>query len=666
MKTYLYSSCAALAVLCAHPAHAEVPASVTRAPVAPASATPPAPDAGGAEAANPVSELMVTAARGPQDPGKVGASVTVLNQAAIEARQQVLVSDLISRAPGVAYSRNGGPGGITTIRIRGAEGDQTVAVVDGVKINDPSAPGGGYNFANLLTGDVARIEVLRGAQSTLWGSQAIGGVVNIVTAEPTQALEASLQVEAGTLASSYLRGAAGGRGEHLVWRLAASRHETDGASAYRLGTERDGYRQEALSGRARVIVSEALSLDLRGVWSRNRNDFDGFPAPAYAFADTAQYAEIEETVGYGGLNLDFGRLKNRLAVGYTRSASQNFDPAQAVTPLTFDSTGTNRRYEYQGALALSRAWTATFGAEAERASMRTRSPSAFSPNPAAARAKAGIDSLYGQVQGDLDGHLSVTVGLRRDRHDTFGDHTTGQVAAAWSLNDGATLVRASFGQGFKAPTLYQLYSTYGNLGLQAESADSYDFGVEQRVGGATVSVTGFARRTENQIDFVSCAFGSGAAACNPGGVFRFGYYDNIARTQAHGVELAAAATLGPLTVDANYTWTHTQNDAAGNPNRGKALARRPEHQANLAATYRWGSGLSTSADIRHVGSSFDNAANTYTLRSYTLLDLRASYPVSKAVEVYGRVENVFDDDYETTRNYGSLGRTATLGVRAKF
>ncbi|MBP7817935.1 MAG: TonB-dependent receptor [Phenylobacterium sp.] len=659
MKTYLHAT-AALAVFCASPALADDDRAL--APVA------PTPDAAGAEAANPVSELIVTAARGPQERAKVGQSVTVLTAADIEASQQLLVSDLVSRTVGVAYSRNGGPGGVTTLRIRGAEGDQTVAVVDGVKINDPSAPGGGYNFANLLTGDVARIEILRGAQSTLWGSQAIGGVINIVTAEPTSALEGGLQAEVGTQNSAYVRGAAGGISDHLVWRLSASHDQTDGVSAVAGGAEDDGYRSTAVSGRARVIASGALSLDLRAVYTDSRNDFDGFPAPAYLFADTGQYAEIEELVAYAGLNVALleGRFRNRLAFGYTNSDSLNYDPAQAVTPVTFDSTGRNRRWEYQGSLEIAPAWTATFGAEREQASFRTRSPSAFAPNPPTATAKAGIDSLYAQVRGDLGDHLSVTVGLRRDRHDTFGDHTLGQVSAAWSVGD-ATVLRASFGQGFKAPTLYQLYSSYGNLGLKPEQADAWDAGVEHTVGDGwlVVAATAFGRETQNQIDFVSCAFGSLTPLCNPGGVARFGYYDNTAKTAAHGVELVAAVERGPFSLDANYTWTHTENRSAG-ANLGKQLARRPEHQANLAATYQWGFGLSTTADIRHVGASSDNAAGSYTLQSHTLLDLRAAYPVNDTLEVYGRVENVFDDRYETVRNYGTPGRAATLGVRARF
>uniref|UniRef100_UPI00286E0DF5 TonB-dependent receptor n=1 Tax=Phenylobacterium sp. TaxID=1871053 RepID=UPI00286E0DF5 len=508
----------------------------------------------------------------------------------------------------------------------------------------------------------------RGAQSTLWGGQAIGGVINIVTAEPAQAFEGGLQAEAGTQDTTYLRGAVAGRSDHLVWRLSAGHYETGGVSAFARGAEDDGYRQASVSGRARVIVSDDLSLDLRAVYTKNRNEFDGFPAPAFSFADTGQYAEIEELVGYAGLNIALldGRLKNRLAFGYTNSDSLNFNPAQAVTPLTFDSTGRNRRWEYQGSLEITRAWTATFGAEREEASFRSRAPSAFAPSPVAATAEVAIDSLYAQVRGDLSGHLSVSVGLRRDSHDTFGDHSLGQVSAAWSIGE-ETLLRASFGQGFKAPTLYQLYSEYGNLGLKAEQADGWDLGVEHSVGDGwlVVTATGFGRETENQIDFVSCAFGSLAPICNPGGVARFGYYDNTAKTTAHGVELVGAVTAGPFSLDANYSWTHTENRSAG-ANRGKELARRPEHQANLAATYRWPSGLSTTADIRHVGASFDNAANSYVLQSHTLLDLRASYPVSETFEVYGRVDNVLDDSYETVRNYGTLGRAATLGVRAKF
>lgn len=622
------------------------------------------------DAPTDLGELVVTATRSPQPIERVGQSITVVTPAEIKSTQVTVVSDLLSTTPGVSFSRNGGVGGSTALRIRGAESDHTVVVIDGVKLNDPSSTGGGYNFSNLLAGDIDRIEVLRGAQSTLWGSQAIGGVVNIATRQPVEPFEGDLAAEIGSRDTLYVRGGVGGKTDRVAWRLAASRYETDGVSTYAPGLEKDGYTNTGLSGRALVTLTEAVSIDLRGVWSKGRNDFDGFPPPAFSFNDSRDYGRNEELVAYAGLNFDLldGALKNRIAYGYTRTDRDNFNPDQPVTPVTFDAAGENRRFEYQGVWTLSEAWTATFGAETEDAEMRTASPSEFTPNPVPGGGKAGIDAAYAQVQGEVVKGLTLTAGIRRDEHDTFGGKTLGQVAAAWSLNDGATVLRASFGQGFKAPTLYQLYSEYGNLGLQPEQAESWDASITQRFfdNRLVVAATWFDRETESQIDFFSCTSTTTNPLCFRSGVRRSGVYNNTAQTKAHGVELEGKALLGPLTVEANYTWTDAENDSPGSANRGKKLTRRPERQANIKATYGWENGGSLSGAIRYVGDAFDNAANTYVLRSYTLLDLRASWPVTDQVDVYGRIENALDEEYETTRNYGVVGRGAYVGVRARF
>ncbi|KRB41972.1 TonB-dependent siderophore receptor [Phenylobacterium sp. Root700] len=647
MKTVLYAT---TAVLCGLSTHALAQGA---SPVAVAS----------------VSELVVTANRSPQEADRVGQSITVVSGEAIKAAQSVDVSTLLAQTPGVSFSRNGGVGGSTSLRIRGAESDQTVVVIDGVKLNDPSTSGGGYNFSNLLSGDIGRIEILRGAQSTLWGSQAIGGVVNIITQEAETPFEANLTAEGGSMGTGYLRAAAGGKTDRVTWRLAGGRYETDGVSSYRLGKEKDGYENTGFSGRAVVRATDAISLDLRGVYSKGKNNFDGFPPPNFSFGDTPEYGETEEFVGYAAVNFDLfdGTLQNRVAYGYTRTNRQNFNPNQAMTDVTFDARGENKRWEYQGVWTISDAWTATFGGESENSDMRTASPNSLTPNPKPTTAKTGIDGLYAQVQGEVLTGLTLTAGLRRDSHDTFGDKTLGQLAAAWSLNDGNTVLRASFGQGFKAPTLYQLYSEYGNAALAPEEADGWDAGIEQHVlDRFMVRATYFDRDTTNQIDFVSCTSTTTNPLCFVRGVRRSGAYANTASTKAHGLELEGSADLGPLRVLANYTWTDTTNDSVGNANRGKHLTRRPEHQANIQATYTWTNDASLGAAIRYVGASFDNAANSYVLQSYTLVDLRASYPVNETFEVYGRVENAFDDSYETTRNYGSPGRGAHVGVRAKF
>ena len=648
MKRLLISTTSLFAILCSPNAFAD------DAPAA-------SPDVAGPS----VDEIVVTATRTPQPLYKVGSSITVLNQAAIESSQAVVVTDLLSQTPGVSYSRNGGVGGTTALRIRGAETDQTVVVIDGVKVNDPSSPGGGYNAADLLTGDIDRIEILRGAQSTLWGSQAIGGVVNIVTTAPTKPFEASGNVEGGSLGTGYGHLGVGGADGRLEWRLAGSYYVTDGVSAFAAGKERDGYQNEGLSGRVRYDVMDNVSIDLRGLYTHAHSQYDGFPAPAFSFADTAEYSKTNQYVGYAGLNFDLfnGRFKNRVAYGYTDIERDNFNPDQPVTIDTFESVGRNERIEYQGSLSIAQGWDAVIGAEHERSSFRTASPSNFDPNPTPALASVGISSGYAQLQGEVIKGLTLTGGVRYDDHDTFGGRALGQLAAAWAVNDQGTVLRASFGQGFKAPTLYQLYSDYGNTGLKPEEANSWDGGVEQHLMGDTivVSAIGFYRATKNQIDFVNCPGAN--PLCTVG---KFGVYDNIVSTHADGAELAGSAKLGALTLQANYTYTDTENTSPGGSNYGKDLARRPKHEANFWASYAWPMDVSTGVVVRYVGNAFDNAANTVVLHNYALVDLHAAWQINQTVEVYGRVENLFNQIYVTTSNNGSPRRGAFGGIRAKF
>ncbi|MCC6914959.1 MAG: TonB-dependent receptor [Rhodospirillaceae bacterium] len=647
MKPLLISTTSLISVLAALPALAQ---------------EAPTPDV---TASVGTEEIVVTATRSPQNLERIGSSLSIVTRADIETAQAVAVSDLISRLPGVSFSRNGGVGGTTSLRIRGAETDQTTVIIDGVKLNDPSSTGGGYNFANLLTGDIARIEVLRGAQSTLWGSQAIGGVVNIVTAQPTKPFEVSASVEGGSHNTGSTEVGVGGATDRLVWRLAGDYHTEDGISAFINGREDDGYHHAGASGRLRYNITDTVAVDLRGVYSRGKNQFDGFPAPAFVFADTLEYGRTEEFVGYAGLSFDLlnGRLKNRVAYAYTDTNRDNFNPDQAVTPVTFDAAGKNKRWEYQGSFAFVDGVDAIFGLEHEASSFRTASPSAFDPNPVPASDDVSITSGYTQVQAEVVPGLTLTGGLRYDSHDTFGDRLLGQVAGAWSLNGGDTVLRASFGQGFKAPTLYQLHSVYGNTTLAPEKADSVDAGITQHLFGDLLSVTatGFYRKTQNQIDFVSCPGAN--PLCTPG---KPGVYDNTASTKAKGVELESALKFEGLELKANYTYTKTENTSAGSANRGKELTRRPKNAVNVSADYAWPWDISTGVSLRYVGKTFDNAANSFVLPDYTTIDLRVSWDVTENVELYGRIENLFDEVYSTTRNYSSPRRGAFAGVRAKF
>jgi vitamin B12 transporter len=353
-----------------------------------------------------------------------------------------------------------------------------------------------------------------------------------------------------------------------------------------------------------------------------------------------------------------------VAFEYNEVQREDYNPILPVTE-TFYGTGRTRSFEYQGALTIAEGYQAVFGAQTRRSTFSTASPSVFDPDPGPTTGRADINSLYGQLQASPVAGLTLTGGLRWDQHNVFGSHTTGTAAAAWALDDGATILRASFGQGFKAPSLYQLFSPYGNTALKPETDNGWDAGIEQHLfaGAATLRATYFSRDTDNVIDFASCA-NNAAPLC---ATEPYGFYDNITRARAEGVELEADARLtGALSIDANYTYAHTYDTASGDPNFGKYLPRRPENAANASVTYAWPSGLSATVAVRYAGRSFDDEANTVALSTYTLVDLRASYKINDQLEVYARIENLFNRYYETAYQYGQLGRGGFAGVRARY
>jgi len=614
-----------------------------------------------------IDQVVITATRIEQSLAKIGDSVTLLQPAEVRASQKKTVSDLLATTPGVTMSRNGGLGGTTALRIRGAESDQTTVLIDGVKLNDPAAAGGGFNFGNLLTNGVARIEVLRGPQSTLWGSQAIGGVVNIVTPDPQGPLSANLSAEGGSLNTSSVSLSAQEGGERFGWRVGGSYLNSGGISAFDEdlgGRERDGYRNIGFNARGILKITDDVSAEVRSTYSKGRVDFDGFPPPTFAFGDTREYGNTAELVSYAGVKAASfgGRLQNRIGFAYTDTDRENFDPDASVRK-TFDSSGSNQRWEYQGTLAITDNSNATFGLESERSELSTASPSDFDPHPTPLARNVRLDSAYAEVQFSPLAAVSITAGERYDDHEIFGGNTAAHAAVAWSVTN-STILRTSYGDGFKAPTLYQLFSQYGNESLQPESAHAWDAGVEQRLfRDVTVSAVYFSRDTVNMIDFISC-FDSPVPRC---ATQPDGFYENVQRTSADGVELALNAPLGDrLRFSANYTNTDAKNDVRGSANFGRQLARRARETANGEVTYEWNFGLSTTLAVQHVGRSFDDAANRVILDAYTLVDLRAAYQFSPELELYGRIENLSDEDYETTRRYGSLGRGAFAGFRWSF
>lgn len=608
-------------------------------------------------------QIVVTANRAETPVSKVGLSVSVITADDITRLQTPGVTELLRTVPGLTGTRSGGIGTLSSVFVRGASSDHTVALIDGVKINDPSSTAGGFDFGRLMTGTIERVEVVRGPQSVLWGSQAIGGVVNIITRKAEgDTPSATLQGEAGSHETVDLVGNVAVKTGPFSISGGASYVRTDGISAFsaaRGGREKDGTKQYGGNLNLGLAVTDALSLDLRGWYSHSRAEIDGNAPPTYNFGDTSQYIRTREAIGYAGVNwngLD-GRWRNRIGYALTNVLRDDYDPA--ATPVhQGDSLGRNERIEAQSGFDIAQGWAVVAGAEREWS--RFVQVNDYGGGPTTDKGRATLTSFYGQLTATPLAGLTVNAGGRHDDHTDFGGHTTFAANAAYTPDAGDTVLRASYGEGFKAPSLYQLHSQSGNPALKPESAESWDVGIVHKAleGRAQIGLTWFRRTTRNLIDYVSC-FGNASPLCTG---FNFGYYDNVAKSVSRGVE--AEMRLRPvdaLTLAINYSYVKARDVRTR-----RDLPRRPRHKLYTSLDYRWPFGLSTGASIAHVGASYDNALNTRRNADYVLTDIRASYPIGDHAELYARIENLFDARYETVFNYGQPGRTASAGVRLKL
>jgi vitamin B12 transporter len=582
-------------------------------------------------------DIIVTALGIQQPRDEVGQAVTVIDAKTIETRQNVSIADLIATTPGVRFNRADAVGGVTGISIRGAETTQTLVLLDGVKVNDPSGIGDMYDFGNLLTGNIRRVEILRGSNSVVYGSQAIGGVINIMTGAPAEGFAGTASVDYGYADTLNAKVDVSGASGIASGGAGVAYFRTDSISAAQGGTEKDGYENIATHAKLKLSFADNLSLDLRGYYIHANLDTDVFfGAPM----DTADRSKLDQYVGYAGLNLALldGKLTQRAAATWFRNDRDYFSPFG-----DYGYSGTNLRFEYEGVYQPVDQAKLIFGYEHERPDYD------FTGFGSTESHRANIDSVHALAVVKPFTGLALTGGVRHDDHSQFGGATTLGANANYTPNEGQTNFRASYGEGFKAPSLYQLYDSFsGNSTLNPEQSKSYDIGIDQRLDGnrAILSLTAFQRDIRDQIDF---DFGTSR-------------YFNLGRTRAKGVE--AMLTLKPvdaLTVTAAYSYIDARDR-----DTGSRLPRRPTNAVSVSADYDWSFGLSTGATLTMVSDSFNNATLTQRLDGYALLGVRASFPITQNLEIYGRIDNLFDEEYATVYGYNTYGRSAFGGVRVRF
>lgn len=591
------------------------------------------------------SDITVTATGLPQAIDRTGQPVTIIGRDEIDAVQGPDIARILRRLPGTVVTRTGGLGNLTLVGVRGSPAGQTLVLVDGVRANDPANANGEFDLAQLAAGTIDSIELLRGPNSVVWGSQAMGGVMNITTRLENGV---SASIEYGGDDQVTATAAAGHVGERLEAGITGSFIDNKGFSSAAVGTEKDGYRQYNIAGRARYRLTDALSLTGNARYSEGKVELDGFPPPNFTFADADITEDLRSWSGRVGALYQTEALT--LNAGFAVSDTER-DGDDPDFPYSID--GRSERIELLGRVALPGGFALDFGADHEW----TR----FSNAPDAG--KAEISSVHALI-GYYGERLTLTAGARYDDHSEFGSEWTFGANGAFEFAPNWRL-RAAYGEGFKAPTLYQLLSQYGNAALVPERSKAYELGVSYGFRGDPLyfALSGFRRDASDLIDFFSCFSGSDPlCATRP-----FGFYFNQQKGRAQGFEVEAGARLMEgLQAGIVYSFTDTKNRTPGDANDGNAFGRRPRHTLTGSLDWESAFGLSLGVDLRWVGKAWDNPANTTRLGSYALGDIRASLAVTDQIELFGRVENVWNEKYVIASGYGTQGRAAYIGARFRM
>jgi vitamin B12 transporter len=581
-------------------------------------------------------EIVVTANRVPSPAESVGSSVTVLGREEIERRHEESVLDLLRTVPGLEVSRTGGPGAVASVFIRGANSNHTLVLIDGVRAINTS---GGFDFSGLTADNVERIEVLRGPQSTLYGSEAIGGVVSITTRRGRPGFHADLDARAGSLDTRDARLTVDGGSGRFDYSVSVADRRTDGVSAaseLRGNTEEDPFSDQTFSGRFSFSLPAAGRLDLVARHVDADSSLDGFTI-GVGPTDDPNFTQ-RRRVSVASLQL-FQPVASwwnlRVHANASRDESRLHDPDTDFNNADFESR--LGELSAQSEFGLSPSDTLVVGVSRERRQGETVS--------AAYDESLDVDSAWIENDWSWRERLHVTAGARHDRYSRSGEETTYRVtgsylASPWRLH-------GSVGTGFRGPSFDELFFPFaGNPDLDPESSRGWDAGVERSfLGGAvTAGVTWFENRFRDLIafDFTTFAFA------------------NVRRAESRGAEASLRARPGAGTqVQASYTYDDTEDLATGLP-----LARRPKHRLALTGLFEPVDRFQGSASLVAVRDRIDSDGTE--MDDYERLDLSLSYRVRPWLEPYLLLENVLDTEYEEVNGYTAPGFLAFLGLRFRY
>jgi len=610
-------------------------------------------------------EVVVTATRLETPSREVGSAISVISGFDLSRFKRMLVLEALKEAQGISVIQNGGVGGASSVFLRGANSEHTLVLLDGVELNDPINPSRSADLAHLFLANIDRLEILRGPQGPLYGSDALGGVVNIIPSRGHGKPRLTLTSSGGTYGTITGQAALSGSAESVDYSLSLSRYRTRGVSAADAAlagnSERDGYQNWTLSGRIGVALEENLEFDIVGhaVWADS--DIDNFGGPYGDDTNNTQnYRSLFLKGQVRGLFLK-NRWEQRLAVSVVDSRRSHNNPPDEFHPLEKEEGVFKGRIlilDWQNNFFLWSGHTLTAGLVFEREEGESEYLSESSWGSYLSqfpRRKAGTVGLYLQDSVRVADRLFAAAGFRFDRHSRTGNALTYRVAPAYIFKPTQTKLRATIGTGFKSPSLYQLFAPgtifgpIGNSNLKPERSLGWDAGIEQPLfgGRASASFTYFHNDFKNLIDF-SVIQG----------------YINIGRAETKGVEAEfSARPWEALSFSLVYTGLRARDEVQKSP-----LLRRPEVVFAARLSYDFLSKWNVAFSFNYVGPRKDVDYNvwpalTVTMPAHSLLNGVISYEAAANTELFVRLDNILNERYEVVYGYGTLGFSVQAGVR---
>lgn len=600
-------------------------------------------------------QIVVGATRVATPESELGTSVTVITAEEIAAKQERTLPAALLDVPGLNVVQTGSPGGLTSVFIRGTNANQTKVFIDGIEASDPSSPNGAFDFAHVLAFDLDRVEVLRGPQSGLYGSDAIGGVVNIVTQAGVGPTRVRGSLEGGSFGTFNQTAKVGGSTDTLNYFFGFG-HFHVGATLVTPPNlvppgqtfNPDSYDNRTFSLRLGAALGDQFDIGLasRAIETTLYSTSDDFVGPESLRSRNTTRQLFSR--GFAHATLFDGRLDQTLGLAYTRSETGFLDPN---TPPTIPSffTGDRVKLDYVGNFRVVDGHVVTFGAEREED--RAETSDRFS-------ARNGYTAGFATLQTDIAGKFFNATSVRYDANDQFGGKATYRIAPALLVPETGTKFKASLGTGFKAPSLSQLYQNFpafdffGNPNLRPETSTGLDGGIEQSLAEdhVVVGTTAFLNRIENLIEINDTVTS----------------YTNIGMARTYGLEnFMRLVPWDGFSLRADYTYTIAKNELTQ-----QDLLRRPRDKVSISATLQATPSLLLSATLVYIGPwrdvDRDGGRSGLLANGYTIVNLAASHDFGQGTKAFARIDNLLDRRYQNPTGFLRPGLGVIGGLEIQF